>query len=320
MKPHIKRFCKLIERNILQLGSDTLLTEYRSHLISLVTCHLSVDTMIDGVDQVRLLEAVRNSLQYMAEIHSTHAIAPQIWNPFVACTLQTLIDEIRTQPSNPDLKISGITKTKPKIGKKQNSPTRGSTQPLSSVSNTEECLPKMPPSVVSPDEIRRQVRTTLHQRKKHPFSLSPSVRCKDILCRFCMKAAEHVPLTLCASRKSHGKGKCHATGYWPHVGATLWAKWKHPHNAGVDFSLSTPLSLFDGALPPVSHEVEVDQQISLIYDRSSCDEATQSDISVDLFEPGAWARHCSSPLISTPLKRPRRKSSNSSDEAVCGTK
>lgn len=326
MKPHIRRFCKNIERNILSVGSEDILSEYRSHMLSIVTSHLSVDSLLDGIDQVRMLEAVRNSLQFIADSYSSHAIGPQIWNPFVACTLQALIDEVRTQqPSDLRLKITG-TQEKPKQALRKPSEVktadRGSAgKTLASTSKTKEHQAQVPPAS-STDEIRRQVETTLKQHKKHPFFNSPAVRCRDALCRFCCNAAKHVPLTPCSSRKSHGKGKCHSSGYWPHIGATLWAKWKHPHNAGADFSISTPLALVEGALPPVSGHIRSDPSgdkigasgiTSPIAGLTSDGEATQdSTSSYDLSKPGAWAHVVERmPLKASPSKRPRRVSVHS---------
>lgn len=322
MKPHIKRFLKDVELHISRVGSEDLLSEYRSHIISLVTCHLSVDSILDGIDQVQVLEAVRNSLQYMADSYSTHAIAPQIWNPFVACTLRALIDEVKTQHPDHGLKKQGTLKTNPvktKRPSEQNSQTSGATKSKVTVPKPKVHPASVPPAVPT-DEIRRQVETTLRQRKVHPFAKSPCVRCSDVLCSFCTNAAEHVPLTSCSSRTSHGRGKCHASGFWPHIGATLWAKWKHPHNAGAKFSLSVPLSLPEGALPPIrTVKVPMDgigQPQSPIQGLTTDDEATNgSTSSIDMSQPGAWVLHTAKSLKS-PLKRARRASVNSQSSST----
>lgn len=129
---------------------------------------------------------------------------------------------------------------------------------LKEVSITEK--PKL--SVSQPKEVKKP---TAERAKKvyrelctylgsdlPPYRLTPYIQCKQPLCSFCRTMFQSVALTRCVAHK-----KCVPSGWFPHVGSTLWKSLAKKHDATKIFQAKTR-TLKDNEMAPLALHVHQD--------------------------------------------------------------
>lgn len=124
----------------------------------------------------------------------------QIWNPMVKGLLQQVDIHDPT---------SSLRSTTNKVKK-------------SSV-NSSLALPAIDETLVS--DIRSQLRSFISDRAPFSNKFHKHVQCKDPECKFCKTLASRVNVTKCIDHKP-----CHSTGFYPHVGKSLWQMIKNKHS------------------------------------------------------------------------------------------
>lgn len=225
-------------------GNDELLNQFDSSYRSAISS-LDMQTLMDGlIPQRTLLNILANSLKITSHkalemYQSTNDlhwkfISNQIWNPMIEVTLQSTI---RYVSANTIEKKSSSSTSSPKIHK------------IGSLSNAFEHLAL---SVSQIDDIRKQL-LAYGDSVKRPFSnrFHRHIVCANDDCQFCRDLYNSVNITRCINHKP-----CHRTGYYPHIGTSLWAMIKNKH--GKDGCRLSAKPCKEGEIPSLNTRCDVE--------------------------------------------------------------
>jgi hypothetical protein len=224
------------------LDEPTYLTEFETQFRETVTA-TDMDILLAGkIPNKIIYSAFSHSLQYVSsqcfdQFERTqnlkyNTIAQQLWNPLVAASLKILQQtDIRLQ-----VEINAM-------HSKTSSLRKNGSQQKELLPKTKKKKPdvvkKLPPAPLLETELKRTIVEDLtHHRQKEssPFCNAKHVHinCKRIKCDFCESLYQQVNLTPCVDHKP-----CVNSGWFPHVGKTLWSMMRQAHQQKRDLRHKT---------------------------------------------------------------------------------
>lgn len=216
------RYNKLISTlTTLTKGETFLIHEFEKHFRSCISS-LDIQTLLDGpIPQHITQNILSSSLQHLSEyaykqFEDTNKpiyqqLAAQLWNPLIVELLLHVglgsVEQER-RPSTQTTKIRN-----------------GSMQ---------KAFSKLEISNDDASRVRSELRKYT-SKVKQPYQnrFHKHISCERKDCNFCLTMFKTVNITKCVGHKP-----CHKTGYYPHVGTSLWSMIKKRHTSNVcDFKI-----------------------------------------------------------------------------------
>lgn len=151
----------------------------------------------------------------------------------------------------PSVTPSKLKDPKPKKGvKASETPVSTETQPKASSELTKSSEPVLSAERIK--EIRTAVATRiLGTEPLYAVKAQSYVKCTTTNCDFCTMMYNHLDLSAC---RMFGHQPCHTTGYFPHVGISMWKKLRKQHDAGQEFKPSPTTKRKEGDLPRLAEK------------------------------------------------------------------
>lgn len=246
---------------------------------------LDIEILLDGpIPQHIMINLLSTSLQNLSDYAKTQfeltkhpkfdRLQHILWNPLISL----LLSNTQALSPGPGKTLSHTTKSKvTQFGSMSTAFT------ALSLSETEQ------------QDVRQKLlksATTLKRPYNNRFH--KHISCKKDLCDFCMTMFKTVNITKCVGHKP-----CHSTGYYPHVGTSLWQIIKRKHTLGECKLTNKACKL--GEIPALV----------------SADAELRSEVPSPVLSTRTWAEEIEEEeSIFYPVVRKKRRNSSSSDITV----
>lgn len=207
------------ERELRDVIASCALQDLVNSTIPKKTILNAIISSLESTSQLALEEAAR------VQNSDLDSISAQLWNPLVASLVKML--------------FSGPVKHEKKV-----SPTK--TKQRKDVSKAPSRTVTLPSSA-EVDKIRSSLKAVALTRTRL-YANTGHVTCDRDCCAFCKHMFMNLNLTKCEGHK-----KCSASGWYPHVGKSLWSMLKAKHAALVPCKLK-PQACKSGELPALQSE------------------------------------------------------------------
>lgn len=208
------------DSNLRDVISSCALQDLVNSTIPRQTISNALISSLESTSQLALEEAAR------LQKSDLETISAQLWNPLVASLVKMLMVDLKSEkiissPKQTNKQRKDVPKVAPKAVKL--------------------------PAPAEADRIRSSLKAVALTRTRL-YANTAHITCERDNCAFCKHLFMNVNITKCEGHK-----KCSASGWYPHVGKSLWSMLKAKHNALVPCKLR-PQACKSSELPALQSE------------------------------------------------------------------
>lgn len=240
-------------------GNQQILTVFEATFRENVSS-LDLQILASGIIPSNILSnCLASALQVAADKANSLSmplVSAQIWNPLTAVLLRDSMMTPRSKIESKPAISKSLTKVK----------TSAKSTDVSELVSTDQV-----------EKIRTALKHNIPSSGLYNNSHHSHISCVKLKCAFCATMYKQVNITKCIGHKP-----CHDTGYYPHIGKSLWKMVKGRHNRGEPCKLKVE-PIKPGQIPSLNQTKEIANNRGKTT--STSDWAEEVEMTLDTEEP-----------------------------------